>query len=192
MTELTEEEKKALEDKKKSQENPPAGAKKSDNGNVDDKKIDPVPYERFKEINDRANELSERLKAFEAKETDRLTEEEKQQRERLKEQEKFQELATEWEGKFNELSPAHDASQKELNKVRELLERYALAEMENVPDLYKDVVGKLPLTERLDWLTENKDKFKSEKPKGIPVTPGGSGSGDLSDDDRRGKSARTF
>ena len=169
---------------------PSAGTKNTESG---DSSPGPIPYDRFKEVNDRAKVYETRLAELEKLNTDREAAEETKRTERLKEQEKFQELANEWEGKFVELQPQYDAAQKELNTVRAILERYAESQLEQVPELFRDVVSKLPLTNRLEWLTENSDKLGKTSPTGIPSTPVGSKPpGELSDDERRKRSARTF
>ena len=152
----------------------------------------PVPYLRFKEVNDKAKAYETRLAELEAKNLERESENDKARQARLKEQEKFQELAEEWQGKYETMEPEFSAQKAELEINNALLEAYANSELELVPELYRDVVSKLPLAERLAWFTDNKDKLGETKPKGIPVTPKGSGSGEISDEERRKLSARTF
>jgi hypothetical protein len=186
---MTDEEKKKGQDVKEEDKQDPAAEPKTTDT---DGEKGPIPYERFKEVNDRAKTYETRLAELEKLNTERETEAEKARTDRLKEQEKFQELATEWEGKFNELSPQHDAVVAELKVANEIIGKFADAQMEAVPELYRDIVAKLPLTERLAWLTENSEKLGKTSPKGVPATPAGSGAGDISDEERRKKSARTF
>ena len=189
---MTEEEKKLEEEKKKKQEelDASAGTKKPETDG--DQQPGPVPYERFKEVNEKAKGYEARLAELEKTNSDRELEEEKARQARLKEQEKFQELATEWETKATDLKPKFDASEAELAKVNEILGKYAEAQMESVPELYRDIVAKMPLVERLEWLTENIEKLGKTPPKGVPATPKGTGTGELTDEERRNRSARTF
>lgn len=152
----------------------------------------PIPYHRFKEVNDQAKALTTRLAELEKKQTEAESAQEEARQAKLKEQAKFEELANEWERKYTELQPQSKAAEEELVSVKAVLEKYAATQLEAVPELYRSVVEKLPLTERLDWLSENADKFVDKKPSGVPATPKGSGSGEMTDDERRRLSARTF
>ena len=197
---MTDEEKKAaeeaakLEEKKKQDEEAErvaaAELKKKTETEGDDK--GPIPYDRFKEVNERAKGYEARLAQLEEENRKRELDVEKARTDRLKEQEKFQELAVEWEGKFNEVSPKHDAATAELKVVNGLLDKFAEAQMEAVPELYREIVAKLPLTERLAWLTENSEKLGKVTLKGVPATPLGTGKGEVTDEERRRISARTF
>lgn len=188
---MTDKEKQEVEEEVEEEpKEPTAESKKPET--EEDSQPGAVPYARFKEVNDRARAYETRLAQLEQQNADRETATETARQDRLKEQEKFQELAVEWEDKFTELEPQHDAAKKELSTIRALLEGYAEAQMEFVPELFRDVVAKLPLADRLEWLTENSGELGKDKPQGIPVTPKGSTQGELSVDDRRRRAARTF
>lgn len=152
----------------------------------------PIPYDRFKEVNERAKAYEKRLAEIEAKNLEREKAEDKERQRQLREQEQFKELADEWEGKFNDLEPKYTALQEQLDNANKLLQSYADAQMDSVPELFQPVVSNLPLTERLEWLTANKDKLGKAKPSGIPATPQGQGRGEVSEEQRRRQSARTF
>ena len=184
------EKKEEIEDKKGSESTASAETGKTETGKNDPP--GPIPYERFKEVNDRAKTYETRLAELETLNADRETAEETKRQDRLKEQEKFQELAVEWEGKFTAMKPLFEAATAELETVKELLGRYATTQTERVPELFREVVANMPLIQRLEWLTENSEKLGEDSPKGIPATPVGGGTGELSDDDRRRRAARTF
>lgn len=152
----------------------------------------PIPYERFKAVNEKARGYEARLAQLEQENADREAAAELERTNKLKEQAKFESLAQELERKYAELKPRFDSADAELQKTTAILEKYAEVQVAQVPELYRGIIGKLPLTERLEWLTENQDKITKVQPKGIPATPEGSGRGELSDDERRRKSARTF
>ena len=153
----------------------------------------PIPYDRFKEVNDRARAYEKRLAELEAKNLEREKEQEQKRVNALKEQENFKELAMEWEGKVLDLTPKYEAVQGQLEEANKLLAQYADAQIELVPELFRDVVSKMPLTERLAWLTDNKDKLGKGKPGGIPATPTGKGNAEeLTQAQRRQRAARTF
>ena len=156
------------------------------------KEIDPVPYSRFKEVNDRSKAQADELALLKKEKADAEKAKDNDRTAKLKEKEEFEKLAGEWEGKYNEAAPKLTAADKELKELRTLLESYAKAGIEKVPELYRDVVADMPLQSRLAWLTENQDKLTEDKPKGIPKTPEGSGKGEMTDDERRAASRRTF
>lgn len=191
MTENLDDKKK--EDEKKEEEgqevNPGADPKKTENSTD----IGPIPYDRFKEVNDRAKAAEARIKELEKKEADRQSDAEKARLDRMKEQEKFQELAEEMKEKYEALQPKYEAMEQELQKHQEVLKQFADAQLEAVPELFRDVVGAMPLLERLQWLTDNRDKLTTKgKPGGVPATPEGVNRPDLTDEDRRRRAARTF
>ena len=171
------------------QTDPAAEPKKTE---IDDQTPGPIPYERFKEVNEKAKGYEARLAQLEEQNRDREVEADKARQSRLKEQEKFQELATEWETKAVDLQPKLETAEAELVKHQEVLGRYAEAQIEQVPEVFRDVVAKLPLLERLEWLTANIDKLTKGQPKGVPATPKGSGTGEMTSEERRRKSARLF
>lgn len=167
--------------------------KAAEPSNTDSNDIGPIPYARFKEVNDARRELENRLAELEKLELARQSDAEKAKLERMKEQEKFQELAEEMQGKYEALKPQHDELKAQLEAHQETLEKYAEAQIGAVPELFREVVGRMPLLERLQWLTDNLDKLDTkQKPSGIPATPEGVNRPDLKDEDRRQRAARTF
>jgi hypothetical protein len=64
--------------------------------------------------------------------------------------------------------------------------------MARVPELYRSAIERLTIMERLEWLTENGDKLTKEQPTGVPSTPKGQGRGEISPEERRRRSPRTF
>lgn len=185
---------KKVEDKKKKEvegEGEVTGADPK-NTDTDGKEIDPVPYSRFKEVNERSKAQADELAQLKKEKEEAEKAKEDDRRKKLKEKEEFEKLAGEWEAKFEEAAPKLTAANKELEELRGLLETFANAGLEKVPELYRDVVKDMPLQSRLAWLTENQDKLNDEKPKGIPKTPEGSGKGKITDEERRALSRRTF
>lgn len=153
----------------------------------------PIPYDRFKEVNDRARSYEKRLAELEKQNEEREKQADDDRKKELRKQEKFQELAEEQEQKVAQLEPEVKRLQGELDAANEMLGNVAEAQMELVPELFRDVVAGLPVKERLEWLTANADKLGKGKPSGIPATPQGKGNADeLTSEQRRRKSARTF
>jgi len=159
---------------------------------------DTIPYQRFKEVNDRNKQLAERLEALE-RERDAQTQEAERERQRqMKDQEKYKELASELEQKVADLEPRLAETQARLQRLEGILDAHATAQMKLVPEVYHSVINKLPVEERLEWFTANRELLEptttteGSGPKGIPATPKGRGTAKLSDEDRRQRAARTF
>jgi len=179
------------EEKKESQEEKPAGA---ENTETPSNEPGPIPYDRFKEVNDKAKALQDRLAELEEKQAEREKEEEKKRRKRLEEQQEFKQLAEEAQQKLEQLQPQHDQLQAQLEEYQTLLANYADAQMDVVPELFQDVVRAMELPKRIQWLTENQDKLRKEtsKPGGVPSSPPGRQRDDLDETKRRRRAARTF
>lgn len=152
----------------------------------------PIPYDRFKEINDRNKELEKQLQALHDQVQERKTADEIARKQALKDQEQFKELADEYEEKVAKLEPQVKDLTAQVKKLTKMLEDQAAAQMARVPDLYRSALEKLPVMERLEWLTENADKLVQDKPAGVPPTPKGQGRGEISPEERRRRSPRTF
>lgn len=153
----------------------------------------PIPYDRFREVNERNKTLAAQVAELEKARKKREDEAETARQAQLKEQEKYRELAEELEGKVKDLEPRAEEARQELEALRAIVGDYAKAQMEQVPDIFKPVLEKLPLTDRLEWLAANSKELKPKtQAGGIPETPAGSGKGELTEDERRRRSSRTF
>lgn len=166
----------------------PAGAKNTDTP-------ESIPYDRFKEVNDRNKQLAARLDELERERKEREAETERERQKQLRDQEKYKELAEELEQKLEDVQPRLAETQARLQKLEEILEAHATAQLELVPEVYHPVINKLPVEERLEWVTENRDALapkSDDKPSGVPATPRGRGRGEISDEERRKLAAPTF
>jgi DNA repair exonuclease SbcCD ATPase subunit len=151
-----------------------------------------IPYDRFKEVNDRAREVESELEKLKTKLLEKEAADEKNRQAKLKEQQKFEELAQEWETKYNETAPALQQAAEQLAEHKRVLEEFAQSQMELVPDMFRPIVSAMPVIERLKWLTENKEQLAKPKATGIPGTPPGRTPPEMTDENRRKKAARTF
>lgn len=161
------------------------------NENQDGEK-NPVPYERFKQVNDKMRDLETQLKDLSDSKNKLEREQEEERKKKLKEQEKFKELADEFENKFVEMEPKYKQATERIEKLEGVLTKMAEAQIEAVPELYREVVGSMPLLERISWLAENQSKLSETNPKGIPPTPKPKGQGELSHEQRLKLAKRTF
>lgn len=152
----------------------------------------PVPYDRFKAVNDEAKQLKARISELEKAETERTKEQDAAEKKRLKEQQKWQELAEQHEAKVGQLEPELATVKAELEAANAALASYASAQIEHVPEMYRPLVESLPVLKQLEWLTENGEKLTQKpQPNGGPTTPKAKGKGDLTPEQRR-KAAKSF
>lgn len=186
---MSKEDKKVDEKLKEKEGGTPAPAEAK---NTEDPTPGPIPYDRFREVNERNKELAEQLKALKEAEEAREAKAEAERQKRLKEQAEYQTLAEEWEAKYNNLAPQADAATKTVEEYKQALEKFADAQMDLVPELFRDVVKALPVMERLQWLADNQSKLKEPSKKGIPTSPNGERLPELDEKKRRQRAARTF
>lgn len=169
---------------------PPAEAKKPDTAVSDS-----VPYDRFKEINDKAKTLeaeNQRLKDAEAK---RAEDEKKGKEKQLAAEAKWQELATTRETERDTAVTERDTLKGQLATYEAALQKVYEGRVTAVPEMYRPLLSQLPLPERMTWIVENEDKLTANgktAPGGIPATPNPKGQGTLTDEERRKRAAKTF
>lgn len=152
----------------------------------------PVPYERFKEVNDKMRDMEQKLQELSESKTLMEQEQERKRQQELKEQQKFEQLAQEFQGQYEELKPKYEQATQRIEALEGVLESLSQAQMEQVPELYRTVVASMPLLERISWLAENQSKLSESKPQGIPGTPEGKGKPELSREERLKRARRTF
>jgi chromosome segregation ATPase len=160
--------------------------------NDGDQKLDPIPYDRFKEVNEEKKRLQAELDKVEAERSKAKKEQEKKRTDELAEQEKFKELAEEFQGKVEKLEPELSEANKKLAEFEKVLTTFLESQMKTVPEIFQSVVSSMPLLERVSWLADNAEKLGENKPKGIPKTPEGTGKGEISHEERLRRSKRTF
>lgn len=150
-----------------------------------------VPYSRLQEVISERNTLSEQVAQMKDDLEKFKKEQEDERQRKLEDNQQFKELADEWKSKYGDLEPRYAEALDRIKANEAALSQYADAQMASVPEIFQDVVKKLPLLERLTWLAENADKLtKASAP--IPSTPKGQGPGKLPEDERRRRAARTF
>lgn len=152
----------------------------------------PVPYERFQQVNSQMREFEKQLKELSEQKSQLELEQEKKRQQELKEQQKFEQLAQEFQTKYEDLEPQFNSANERIQALEGALQGFADAQMEQVPELYRTVVESMPLLERISWLTENQSKLSETKPQGVPKTPEGKSKGELSPEERRKRAKRTF
>lgn len=139
------------QEQQKTESNQPAEAKTPDSPMI--------PKSRFDEVNNKAKELETKLNELLAADEQRQIEADKAKKKQLEEQQRFKEL---YEAAENEKVQASE-SVKTLTAKLEAMQATLTAQWEAqkglVPELYQDLVERLDITERLQWLADNKDKL---------------------------------
>lgn len=179
------------EDKKPDQEEKsaaPDAAKNTENNS----QPGPIPYDRFKQVNEQRKALEERLSALEDEENKRKEQAKKAEEKRLEEQEKYQELATQYKADLESAQSAESDLQSVVDRQTEVLQALYDVRKRAVPEMFQPVLDKLDLVERIQWLAENEDKLKPETTNGIPHTPAPKGKGEPSPEERRRRTARVW
>lgn len=152
-----------------------------------------VPYDRLQEVIAERNKLREDVDALRADMQKIKEKEDKDRTRKMEEQEQFKELADEWKAKFEAADAQVKSASESLEAHQAALTGYADSQMERVPELYRTVVEKLPLLERLTWLSENAEKLEEQsKTASIPRTPKGQGVDKTLEAERRRRGAKTF
>lgn len=152
----------------------------------------PVPYSRFKEVNDQAKRLAQQIADLQKKQEERDEKDEQARKKALKDQEQYKELADELDKKVNDLEPRLKAEKERADQLEAQLKAYADSQLESVPEVYRDLLASLPVVDQVEWLNKNRDKLGKERPNGVPPTPEGQGTPKVTDDERRRRTARTF
>jgi len=169
---------------------PPAEAKKPDTAAPE-----PVPYDRFREVNERAKTLEVEVERFKSAEAKRADDEKKGKEKQLAAEAKWQELATARESERDTAVTERDTLKSQVAAYEAALQRVYEGRVTAVPEMYRPLLSQLPLPERMTWIAENEDKLTANgkpAPGGIPSTPNPKGAGALTDDERRKRAARTF
>jgi hypothetical protein len=151
----------------------------------------PVPYDRFKEVNEKSKELEKRLAQYEQEKTAAQKAQEEADSKRLEEQQKWQELAEKRGQKAQEAETGLTAATERLGRYETALTSFLQAEKAAIPDIFHDLLGKMDVVEQLEWIAANKAKLTIKTPNGIPATPPPKGKGELSPEERRRQAART-
>lgn len=163
----------------------PAGEKATDTPG-------PVPYDRFKAVNDDLAAHKKQLAALAKADAARQKAEEEADSKRLADQQEWQALATKNADKAAAATGELEALKPNYDKAIAVLEKFAALQMAAVPDIYRPLLEKLPVVERLDWLTENQEKLQPRSGGAIPATPPARGNGRMTDEERRRQAAKTF
>ena len=131
---------------------------------------DPIPYDRFKEINDKAKAYEAKIKEYETAAAEAARKQAEAETERMKQQGEFKTLAETWQQKATELEPYKVLAEEANATLKTLLD----AEMANpaMPASTKELLADMSPTKALAHITKHKGEWA--KP-GIPNLNGAGG-----------------
>lgn len=167
---------------------------KSDVTKNTDNQPGPIPYERFKEVNDQykamKSQLDELQKEKEKREKDAKEAEEK----RLESQKEFETLANERKTELDKANETITTYKAELEAQTAVLTQLYESRKSLVPEMFQPLLEGMDLVKRLQWIAENESKLKpaSNGVNGIPHTPNPKGTGDLTPEQRRARAKSTW
>lgn len=121
--------------------------------------VSTVPYDRFKEVNDKAKALEAQLAQFTEAETKRKADAEAAEKKRLEEQQKFEELYKAADADKTALTEKVTQMQAQVKAYTNALTAQWESEKGLIPDMYQGLVEALPLEQRIQWLSDNKEKL---------------------------------
>jgi len=144
--------------------NPPAGALKPDK--------DPVPYERFSEVNKQLSDLKKWKQEQEAAAAEQAKKQADAEAARLAEQGQFKTLAETWQQKAAELEP-YKAQVEEANATLQALLATEL-ENPNIPESTRELLAEMTPAKALAHIAKHKPSWTKAAPNGAGSNPAGS------------------
>lgn len=119
------------------------------------KEPDPVPYSRFKEVNDKAAENAAKLAKYEADEAERIKQ--------------AQIKAGDHQKVIDDLTPKAARAAELETALKSVVD----AEIEAIPKDRQSLVPDLPLEKKLAWIAANRAILMGDKPKNVnhPLNP---------------------
>ena len=154
----------------------------------------PIPYERFKEVNEQYKQLKSQLDGLLSEKEKREKEQKEADEKRLEAQKEFETLANERKAELEKAAQANGNYKAEIERQTAVLQALYEARKGLVPEMYQPLLDEMDLVKRLQWIADNESKLKpaSNGANGIPNTPNPKGQGDLTPDQRRAAAKRTW
>ena len=161
--------------------------------NTENNQPGPIPYERFKEVNDQykamKSQLDELQKEKEKRDKDATEAEEK----RLESQQQFEQLANERKTELEKANETITTYKAELEAQTAVLQSLYESRKALVPEMFQPLLDSMDLVKRLEWIAANESKLKpANGANGIPPTPNPKGAGEMTPEQRRERSKRTW
>ena len=153
----------------------------------------PIPYERFKEVNEQLKAVKQQLDEQLADKQKRDKEQKEADEKRLESQQQFEQLATERKQELEKANSTLTDVQGQLERQSAVLNALYESRKTAVPEMYQPLLDKLDLVDRLQWIADNEAKLKpANGANGIPATPTPKGMGEMTPDQKRARAKRTW
>jgi len=166
---------------------------KSDVTKNTDNQPGPIPYDRFKEVNDSLKATKKQLDELLADKEKREKERKEAEDKRLESQKEFETLANERKSKLDDAEKTINTYKAELEAQTAVLAQLYESRKGLVPEMYQPLLDEMSLIKRLEWIAANESKLKpASTNNGIPHTPNPKGTGDLTPDQRRARAKSTW
>jgi len=184
--------------------NPPAGSSagsqnaENQQGNEDDaaagnqQQPGPVPYDRFKTVNESLKQTQAELKKMQDAEAERQAAAKEAEEKGMLDQQEFEKLATKRKGELQAVTERVATLEAENKKNEEALTKYLEAARKDLPEHILALLDKLDTVDQLEYIAANRETLGAKLPDGpgkLPKSKGNNGS--LSEDEKRKRAAQT-
>jgi uncharacterized protein (DUF3084 family) len=162
--------------------------------NTENNQPGPIPYERFKEVNDQYKAMKSQLDELQKEKEKRDKDAKEAEEKRLESQQQFEQLANERKTELEKANSEISTYKAELEAQTAVLSALYESRKALVPEMFQPLLDSMDLVKRLQWIAENESKLKpaSNGVNGIPHTPNPKGQGELTPDQKRAKARRTW
>ncbi len=161
--------------------------------NTENNQPGPIPYERFKEVNDQYKAMKSQLDELQKEKEKRDKDAKEAEEKRLESQQQFEQLANERKTELEKANSEISTYKAELEAQTAVLSALYESRKALVPEMFQPLLDSMDLVKRLEWIAANEFKLKpANGANGIPPTPNPKGQGELTPDQRRERSKRTW
>ena len=161
--------------------------------NTENNQPGPIPYERFKEVNDQYKAMKSQLDELQKEKEKRDKDAKEAEEKRLESQQQFEQLANERKTELEKANSEISTYKAELEAQTAVLSALYESRKALVPEMFQPLLDSMDLVKRLEWIAANESKLKpANGANGIPPTPNPKGQGELTPDQRRERSKRTW
>lgn len=162
--------------------------------NTENNQPGPIPYERFKEVNDQYKAMKSQLDELQKEKEKRDKDAKEADEKRLESQKEFETLANERKTELEKANSEITTYKAELEAQTAVLSALYESRKALVPEMFQPLLDEMSLIKRLEWIAANESKLKpaSNGANGIPHTPNPKGQGELTPEQRRERSKRTW
>jgi chromosome segregation ATPase len=154
----------------------------------------PIPYDRFKEVNEQLKTAKSQLEELQQEKEKREKAAKEAEEKRLESQQQFEQLANERKAELEKANSEITTYKAELEAQTAVLSALYESRKSLVPEMFRPLLDSMDLVKRLQWIAENESKLKpaSNGVHGIPHTPNPKGTGDLTPEQRRARAKSTW